>query len=42
MTWLDAISILLEYYGAQDLQGSSEFLTTVASVGMLARFDVLR
>ncbi|TFK92391.1 cyclin-like protein [Polyporus arcularius HHB13444] len=28
----DAISILLEYYGAQDLQGSSEFLTAVTSI----------
>ncbi|KAI0807117.1 cyclin-like protein [Fomes fomentarius] len=28
----DAISILIEYYGAQELQGSGEFLTSVASI----------
>ncbi|KAH9854135.1 cyclin-like protein [Lenzites betulinus] len=28
----DALSILLEYYGAQDLQGACEFLTSVASI----------
>lgn len=30
----DALSILLEYYGAQDLQGACEFLAAVASVGL--------
>ena len=29
---LDALSILLEYYGAQELQGSSDWLTSVVSV----------
>ena len=29
---LDALGILLEYYGAQDLQGSSDWLVSVASV----------
>ncbi|KAI1795966.1 cyclin-like protein [Ganoderma leucocontextum] len=28
----DTLSILLEYYAAQDLQGSSEFLTALASI----------
>ena len=30
----DAISILIEFYGAQELQGSGEFLTSVASVSI--------
>lgn len=28
----DALGVLLEYYGAQDLQGACEFLSAVASV----------
>ena len=39
----DALSILLEYYGAQDLQGSSEFLAGLASVsGSISGIIVLQ